>query len=130
VPWLPQIGRKQKEELSEVYASSDCFVFPSTTDTLGQVVMEAMASGLPVVVTTQGGPKTFVNDSCGFKVDMSDEKAWIEVIEKLSKKEREYELMCQNAYAYMQEQSISKSFLDFWKSNEHIAQKLAIYSQN
>ena len=38
------------EELSQAYASSDVFVFPSTTDTFGNVVLEAMASGVPVIV--------------------------------------------------------------------------------
>ncbi|CAB4244411.1 Glycosyltransferase involved in cell wall bisynthesis [Methylacidimicrobium sp. AP8] len=42
--------------LSEAYASADIFVFPSTTDTFGNAVLEAMSSGLPVVVSDVGGP--------------------------------------------------------------------------
>ncbi len=55
---LPQdhyFGFIQGRELSELYASSDLFVFPSTTETFGNVVLEAMASGLPVVGAAQGG---------------------------------------------------------------------------
>ena len=49
-------GYLRGPELSQAYASADCFVFPSTTDTFGNVVLEAMASGLPVVAAAAGGP--------------------------------------------------------------------------
>jgi len=48
------------EELAQAYASADLFVFPSTTDTFGNVIIEAQASGLPVVVSDLGGPKELV----------------------------------------------------------------------
>jgi glycosyltransferase involved in cell wall biosynthesis len=50
------------EELYRAFASADIFVFPSTTDTLGLVVLEAQASGLPVVVMDEGGPKEVMED--------------------------------------------------------------------
>jgi glycosyltransferase involved in cell wall biosynthesis len=50
------------EALSEAYANMDLFVFPSHTDTFGNVVLEALASGVPAVVTPDGGPKTVVRD--------------------------------------------------------------------
>jgi glycosyltransferase involved in cell wall biosynthesis len=50
-------GFISQEELARMYASADAFVFPSTTDTFGNVVLEAQASGLPVIVTDQGGPQ-------------------------------------------------------------------------
>ena len=49
--------------LQEVYASSDVFLFPSTTETFGNVVLEAMASGLPAVVSDVGGCKEIVRES-------------------------------------------------------------------
>ena len=49
-------------ELSQIYASSDVFVFPSATDTFGNVVLEAQASGLPVIVSDEGGPKELMID--------------------------------------------------------------------
>lgn len=48
------------EDLARAYAGSDVFVFPSTTDTFGNVVLEAQASGLPAIVSDQGGPQEIV----------------------------------------------------------------------
>jgi glycosyltransferase involved in cell wall biosynthesis len=50
------------EELARAYASSDLFLFCSRTDTYGQVVLEAAASGLPVVAVAEGGPAALVED--------------------------------------------------------------------
>ncbi len=50
------------EALAAAYASMDLFVFPSHTDTFGNVVLEALASGVPAVVTPDGGPKSIVRD--------------------------------------------------------------------
>lgn len=49
------MGMLQGEELSQAYASGDIFVMPSESETLGQVVLEAMSSGLPVVAARAGG---------------------------------------------------------------------------
>jgi glycosyltransferase involved in cell wall biosynthesis len=55
------------ESLARAYANMDLFVFPSETDTFGNVVMEAMASGTPAIVTSKGGPKYQVqNGVSGF----------------------------------------------------------------
>jgi glycosyltransferase involved in cell wall biosynthesis len=53
-------GVLRGERLAEAYANMDLFAFPSNTDTFGNVVLEALASGVPVVVTDQGGPKFLV----------------------------------------------------------------------
>ncbi|MGV1013446.1 MAG: glycosyltransferase family 4 protein [Methyloceanibacter sp.] len=50
-------GPMQGEALAQVYASSDVFVFPSRTDTFGLVLLEALASGLPVAAYPVSGPK-------------------------------------------------------------------------
>ncbi len=62
---LPQAhfaGQLTGAELARWYASADVFIFPSTTETLGNVVLEALASGLPAVVVDQGGPQDLIND--------------------------------------------------------------------
>lgn len=50
-------GPLGREHVAKVFASSDLFVFPSETDTAGNVVLEAQASGLPVIVSDRGGPQ-------------------------------------------------------------------------
>ena len=49
-------------DLAAAYASADIFVFPSTTDTFGNVIIEAQASGVPVIVSDSGGPKELVEN--------------------------------------------------------------------
>jgi glycosyltransferase involved in cell wall biosynthesis len=55
-------GVLKGEALSTAYANMDLFVFPSHTDTFGNVVLEALASGVPAIVTPDGGPCTIVRD--------------------------------------------------------------------
>ena len=54
-------GFKRGRELSEIYASADCFAFPSGTETFGNVVLEAMASGLPIAAVAGGGVTDFLS---------------------------------------------------------------------
>jgi glycosyltransferase involved in cell wall biosynthesis/predicted metal-dependent phosphoesterase TrpH len=54
------LGWQEGEELAKVYASADVFLFPSATDTFGQVILEAQASGLPVVAVGVGGPISLI----------------------------------------------------------------------
>jgi phosphatidylinositol alpha 1,6-mannosyltransferase len=56
-------GVLKGEPLSTAYANMDLFVFPSHTDTFGNVVLEALASGVPAIVTPNGGPCTIVHDN-------------------------------------------------------------------
>lgn len=55
-------GVLRGEALATAYANMDVLVFPSHTDTFGNVVLEALASGVPAVVTPDGGPKSIVRD--------------------------------------------------------------------
>jgi glycosyltransferase involved in cell wall biosynthesis len=64
-PDLHFAGWMHGAELAAAYASSDALVFPSTTDTFGNVVLEAQASGLPVIVSRVGGPREIVERNGG-----------------------------------------------------------------
>jgi glycosyltransferase involved in cell wall biosynthesis len=55
-------GYLRGRDLAAAYASADVFAFPSTTDTFGNVIIEAQASGVPVVVSDAGGPKELVEN--------------------------------------------------------------------
>ena len=72
------------EELATAYASADVFVFPSTTDTFGNVIIEAQASGLPVIVSTIGGPKELVEPGAnGLVTKALDAQALADAIRSL-----------------------------------------------
>ncbi len=74
-------------ELGVAYASADLFVFPSTTDTYGNVVVEAMAAGLPVAVSDIGGPRELVKSSqMGRVFPARDPQAWIDGLAQMLKK--------------------------------------------
>jgi phosphatidylinositol alpha 1,6-mannosyltransferase len=75
-------GILKGEPLAKAYADMDLFLFPSETDTYGNVVVEAMASGVPVVVTAAGGPKFLVRSGENGYVAV-DEKAFIESVRQL-----------------------------------------------
>lgn len=84
-------GFVEGEDLARAYANMDVFVFPSETDTFGNVIQEANASGVPSIVTDKGGPKFIVrNGETGFIAKSFDDfvKYSLELVdnsEKLSK---------------------------------------------
>lgn len=84
-------GRVDRQELSNLYAASDLFVFPSTTDTFGMVVLESFACGLPVIVSDIGGPQEIVkHGKTGFILAADDLNSWVTTIEEVMfYKERE-----------------------------------------
>lgn len=55
-------GFLEGEPLAEAYANMDVFVFPSETDAFGNVAQEALASGVPAIVSDKGGPKFIIRD--------------------------------------------------------------------
>ncbi len=110
------LGFRHGEELSTIYASADVFAFPSTTDTLGQVVMEAQASGLPVLVTDKGGPQEVVtHGKTGFVLPSEKIEPWIEKLEMLVTASATRRSMGEKAYDAMQTFSLDASFEHFWK---------------
>lgn len=71
-------------ELLQYYETADLFVFPSTTDTFGMVILEAQSRGLPALVTDVGGPQEIIEAGrTGHVLSLSDKEAWVEKIEEV-----------------------------------------------
>lgn len=68
-------GVLKGEALAAAYADMDLFVFPSHTDTFGNVVLEALASGVPAIVTPEGGPSSIVRDGATGRVAKDEDFA-------------------------------------------------------
>jgi glycosyltransferase involved in cell wall biosynthesis len=65
VTWIPHLDRAA---VMRNYLHHDAFLFPSLHDSSGNVVLEALSSGVPVVCLDSGGPAVLVDPSCGFKI--------------------------------------------------------------
>lgn len=68
-------GHQTGDALSRWYASADLFVFPSTTETFGNVVLEALASGVPAVVVDRGGPSGLIRPGVNGRVARANDPA-------------------------------------------------------
>lgn len=83
-PWLAAqcpdavfMGTLGREAVADAFAAADVFLFPSRTDAAGNVVLEAQASGLPVIVSDAGGPQeNLINGLTGVVCGGSDPGTW------------------------------------------------------
>ncbi|MCS6781854.1 MAG: glycosyltransferase family 1 protein [Gloeomargarita sp. SKYBB_i_bin120] len=78
------IGYLEGEALAQAFASADVFVFPSCTETLGLVLLEAMAAGCPVVAARRGGITDIVQDGVnGYLYEPEQEQGLIEAVQRV-----------------------------------------------
>jgi glycosyltransferase involved in cell wall biosynthesis/predicted metal-dependent phosphoesterase TrpH len=78
------LGWLEGEALARAYASADLFLFASRTDTFGQVLLEAQASGLPVVAVAEGGPCSIVEDGATGRLCPPDARALADAVVELA----------------------------------------------
>lgn len=96
------IGYLSGEELASAYASGDIFLFPSSTETLGLVLLEAMAAGCPVIAANKGGIPDIINNGingCLYNPDEKDngERSLIEATKKILADKNKKEAMRKEA---------------------------------
>ena len=104
------------ESLAEAYASADLFVFPSTTDTFGNVVLEAQASGLPVIVSDKGGPMENIHPGrTGLVVRGRDADDLARAMLELCADPARAKRMGEDARAFAEERSFGSAFLATWE---------------
>jgi glycosyltransferase involved in cell wall biosynthesis len=109
-------GYVKGNRLSEIYAGADLFLFPSTTDTFGNVVLEAQASGLPVIVTDKGGPcENMIEGQTGLVVPGNDSEALYAAMKYLVDHPDRMHRMGTAARQYMEQRSFEAAFLQTWE---------------
>jgi len=118
------LGFRHGEELATIYASCDLFAFPSLTDTLGQSVMEAQVSGLPAIVSDQGGPRTIVAEGVSGRVlNTDDEAAWASALVAYARDPDLRSRHSAEAESRMHGRDIGDSFDHFWDVCDRVWKK-------
>jgi glycosyltransferase involved in cell wall biosynthesis len=116
------LGRQDDRQLGGLYANSDLLVFPSRTDTLGQVVLEAQASGLPVLVSDEGGPHEVMDDNLtGLVLPATDAGAWANAIEELLNDAPRRLRMARTAPTRVARYNPSRTFDAYWEQHVQAA---------
>ena len=111
MPGAKFMGHLEGIELSKVFASSDIFLFPSNTETFGNVTIEAMASGLVPVVADAGGSKSLVkNGENGFLAEPHNVTDFCEKVELLLNDKQLRERMKNNSLNFVKNYTWGKVF--------------------
>jgi glycosyltransferase involved in cell wall biosynthesis len=103
-------------ELGVAYASAELFMFPSTTDTFGNVVIEALSSALPVFVSDVGGPKELIlKPTHGLILAANQMEPWLTAVQSYLSQPTPIEIRKANADMIQKERNWDHAFEAFWK---------------
>jgi len=117
-------GNLSQEDLAMYYASCDVFAFPSISETFGNVVIEAMASGLPCVIANGGGSKTFINSGFnGYLCEPYDEEDYLSKINDILDNNSLRQKFRMNSFSLVKDFSWSSLVNNFFAELEHLADK-------
>jgi glycosyltransferase involved in cell wall biosynthesis len=131
-PMLPELkarmpeavftGPLDREAVATAFASADVFVFPSRTDTAGNVVLEAQASGLPVFVSNAGGPReNMIDGETGCVIDSQDPRVWADTIGRLLSDDGRLGAMAAAACAYGRSRSWETALAPLYRTYRELA---------
>jgi glycosyltransferase involved in cell wall biosynthesis len=122
-PFAHFLGYQTGEALAEIYASADVFAFPSHSETLGNVVLEAMASRLPCIVVNRGGVMmNVVHRQHGWVTDFQDRETFkTALIEAIIQPELRYQY-AKEAWQAMQSKSWANVFNKLLVTYKHMLQ--------
>jgi len=124
------LGYLSGRELSTAFASSDIFVFPSTTETFGNVTLEAMASGIPPICAKEGGAYGVIEENkTGLIANPRDARDLAMKIEKLVDNPALRKAIAKNSFEYAKEQSWEKIFNKLFESYGEVIQSHKINNQ-
>ena len=102
-------------DLARAFASADVFLFPSTTDTFGNVILEALASGVPCVVSDQGGPKDLIaHGTTGFITRALDVADFTAAVEKIAHDPALRQALGDTAHRTVQDRDWAEAGREFW----------------
>ena len=103
------LGWLEGDELARVFASSDVFLFASRTDTFGQVLLEAQASGLAVVAVDEGGPTSIVTDGVTGRLCPADARVLADVVCELAAQPLQRERLARSALGAVRSRTWERS---------------------
>jgi phosphatidylinositol alpha 1,6-mannosyltransferase len=121
------LGQQTINDLSISFASADVFVFPSTTETFGNVTIEAMASGLPPICVREGGAYGMIQDGInGLIAEPRDPEDLTSKINFLLDNSKSRIRIANSAFSFAQTQSWEKNFQHLFESYSRIINNFKI----